>query len=182
MEITIHTERLILRDFELSDYEFYYDLERDELTLKYESDSVPTSECLKERFKEIMDLTEKDKRPKYSLLIERKEDNLPVGRIVIWQIDEKIDEWEMGWAIHIDHTRNGYASEASKALIKFGFKELRANRICANCNDANIPSERVMQKSGMKKEGVLRQTRKLNDKWYGSCIYSVLRSEFTDIL
>ncbi len=178
MSIIIDTERLIIRDFKPDDYNFFYSQSRAESTLRYESDSIPSSEVLKEKFKEIMELTQKDKRSMYSFLVEKRDGNIPVGRVVIWQIDKKIDEWEMGWTIHIDHTKKGYASEVANALIKFGFEQLGANRICANCNEANIASERVMQKIGMKKEGILRQTRKLNDKWYGSCIYSILRCEF----
>lgn len=178
MSIILNSERLIIRDFKPDDYNFFCKQESAESTLKYESDSIPATEVLKEKFNEIMNLTQNDKRSKYSLLVETRDGKIPVGRVVIWQIDEKIDEWEMGWTIHIDHTKKGYASEAANTLIKFGFEELSANRICANCNEANIASERVMQKIGMKKEGLLRQTRKLNDKWYGSCIYSILRCEF----
>lgn len=178
MSIILNSERLIIRDFKQEDYDFFCKQESAEATLRYESDSIPTVEDLKKKFKEIMSLMESDDRIKYSLLIEKRVSNIPVGRIVIWQIDEKINEWEMGWTIHIDHTKKGYASEAATALIEFGFEQLSANRICANCNEANIASERVMQKIGMKKEGVLRQTRKLNDKWYGSCVYSILSCEF----
>lgn len=178
MKVLIETKRTLLRDFKLEDYDFYYKLERDKSTLKYESDVVPTSEELKNRFKEIMDLKESEKRHKYSLIVERKEDNVPVGRVVIWQIDEAIEEWEIGWTIYSEYTRKGYASESSKELLKFAFKNLGANRVCANCNDANEASERAMQKIGMQKEGVLRETRKLNGKLYGSCIYSSLKNEF----
>lgn len=173
----IETKRTVLRDFKENDFDFYYMLERDQATIKYEAESVPTRLELEERFDEIMTFTKNEKRQKYSFLVERKDESLPVGRVVLWQIDEAIDEWEIGWTIHVDHTRNGFASEASKALVEFGFNQLNANRICANSNHANTSSERVMQKIGMQKEGVLRATRKLNDVWYGSCIYSVLRNE-----
>lgn len=181
MSIILNSERLIIRDFKPDDYNFFCKQESAESTLRYESDIIPTTEVLNEKFNEIMNLTLNDNRSKYSLLVETRDGNVPLGRVVIWQIDEKIAEWEMGWTIHLGQTKKGYASEAAGALIQFGFEQLNANRICANCNEANIASERVMQKIGMKKEGVLRQTRKLNDEWYGSCIYSILRSEFCQL-
>jgi len=173
------SERLTLRRFREADYPFYCKLETNVHTIRYEADGPPNQEQLNQRFNRILESYRQLKKVRYVFLVERKEDKAPLGQIVIWQIDKQIDEWEMGWAIHPDYTGRGYASEAARALIEFGFAKLGANRICANCNDANLASEKVMQKAGMQKEGVLRDTRKLRGEWYGSCIYSILKREYS---
>lgn len=89
MSMINNSERLIIRDFKPDDYNFFCMQESAESTLRYESDSVPTTEVLKEKFNEIMYLTQNDKRSKYSLLVETRDGNIPVGRVVIWQIVTK---------------------------------------------------------------------------------------------
>lgn len=172
------TERLILREFREEDYPFYCKLERNAHTLEYEKDFPPSQEQLNEGFNRTLAGFRQVKRIRYVLLLEKKEDRVPMGYVVIWKVDQQIAEWEMGWVVHPDYTGQGYTSEAVMAIIRLGFKQLGANRIYANCNDANLASERVMQKVGMKKEGVLRETRQLQGKWYGSCIYSILSREY----
>lgn len=178
MSTIIETDRIILREITMDDYQFLYDLETNEHSLKYESDTVPTKEDVDKKLEKILNYIEDEDRTDYILLVERKEEKLPIGKVLLWQIAEHIDEWEVGWMIDYNHWGQGYASEAAKALLEFGFNQLGANRIVANCNDENLASERVMQKIGMTKEGVFRETRKLYDKMYGSCIYSILKREY----
>jgi RimJ/RimL family protein N-acetyltransferase len=59
------------------------------------------------------------------------------------------------WAI-------GYASEIAALLIDFGFETLGLNKIIATCDVRNLPSEKVMQKCGMKKEALLRDHRNVD--------------------
>lgn len=172
----LSTERLILRPFQKADYQFFVELETHPVNLEYEADEAPSQEFLTKKFDDMLAAEGQEKREKYVFLIE--ENGVPLGKVLIWLIDKYLDEWEMGWVLHPQHTGKGFASEASRALIDFGFKELGANRICANCNDANIASEKVMARIGMTKEGVLRETRKLRGNYYGSCIYGVLRREW----
>lgn len=63
-------------------------------------------------------------------------------------------------------------------MLEFAFNELKVHRIQALCNDENINSEKVMIKIGMIKEGTCRGVRVLNNRWYGSHIYSLLENEF----
>jgi RimJ/RimL family protein N-acetyltransferase len=173
---TLYTQHLMLRPFQKADYKFFVDLETHPVNLEYEADEAPSQEYLMKKFDDMLALESQENRAKYVFLVEEK--GVPLGKVLIWQIDRNIDEWEMGWVLDPCHTGKGYASEASRALLEFGFRELGANRICSNCNSANTASERVMARIGMTKEGVLRETRKLRDHYYGSCIYSVLRREW----
>jgi [ribosomal protein S5]-alanine N-acetyltransferase len=59
-------------------------------------------------------------------------------------------------------------------ILRFAFLSLNAHRLVAFCHAQNAPSERVMRKLGMTREGMLRQTRLLNGVWYDELIYSIL--------
>ena len=70
-------------------------------------------------------------------------------------------------------------TEALRAVIKFGFEEMNLNRIEAQHETTNPASGRVMEKVGMKKEGVLRQRLLNKGKFVDVALYSVLRGERT---
>jgi ribosomal-protein-alanine N-acetyltransferase len=62
----------------------------------------------------------------------------------------------IGYAISPDYWNKGYMTEAVKKIIEFGFKKIGLNRIEAVCDIKNIGSARVMEKAGMKFEGIQR--------------------------
>ena len=64
---------------------------------------------------------------------------------------------ELGYWIGVPFWNRGYATEASRVLIDFGFEELGLNRIEAQYLMRNPASGRVMEKLGMRREGVRRQ-------------------------
>lgn len=57
-----------------------------------------------------------------------------------------------------DHWGKGYATEAAKALMNYGFKVLNLNRIQAYCLKRNLASAKVLQKLGMTHEASERQS------------------------
>ena len=63
---------------------------------------------------------------------------------------------EAGFIIGKAHWNNGYATEALRRIIDYGFADLGLYRIEAHCMLWNTGSERVMRKAGMLEEGVLR--------------------------
>jgi RimJ/RimL family protein N-acetyltransferase len=64
---------------------------------------------------------------------------------------------DMGYWIGVPFWNQGFATEAAAAVLEYGFTELGLHRIYAHHFASNPASGRVMQKLGMKKEGVLRQ-------------------------
>ena len=85
---------------------------------------------------------------------------------------------ELGYWIGLPFWNRGLATEAAEALLEFGFGALRLNRIQAR-HMVRIPaSGRVMEKLGMKPEGVQRQHVKAHGDFEDIAMYSILRSEF----
>jgi ribosomal-protein-alanine N-acetyltransferase len=83
----------------------------------------------------------------------------------------------IGFDLQPDFWNNGYLSEALKAVIKFGFRNLDLNRIEAEVMQGNIASEKVLAKMGFKNEGVLRQWMYWNNKHYDMTMFSLLASD-----
>jgi ribosomal-protein-alanine N-acetyltransferase len=85
---------------------------------------------------------------------------------------------ELGYWIGVPYWNNGYATEAARAVLEFGFLSLGLNRILATHLTRNPASGRVMLKIGMQCEGILRQHVM---KWgipEDVATYAILRDEF----
>lgn len=85
---------------------------------------------------------------------------------------------EVGYTLARELWGQGLTSEAMGAIICFGFEELNLLRIDALCQVDNIASARVMEKSGLKFEGVLRQYYFIKGAQRDMKIYSIIRSEW----
>src|SRR5262249_53345409 len=72
-------------------------------------------------------------------------------------IDTEHCQAEMGFWVGVEFWGKAYATEASAATLRFGFEQLNLNRIHAHHMVRNPASGRVLEKIGMKREGLLRQ-------------------------
>jgi [ribosomal protein S5]-alanine N-acetyltransferase len=85
---------------------------------------------------------------------------------------------EVGYWIGKSFWNHGYATEATVAVIAYGFEKLGLNRIQARHMTKNPPSGRVMQKAGMKFEGILRQSIYRWEQFEDAAMYSILYEEY----
>jgi RimJ/RimL family protein N-acetyltransferase len=89
---------------------------------------------------------------------------------------------ELGYWIGVPFWNCGYATEATRALIGFGFETLDLNRIYASHFSRNRASGRVMQKAGMTFEGVLREHFVRWNNPEDLVYYGILRSEWESMI
>jgi RimJ/RimL family protein N-acetyltransferase len=85
---------------------------------------------------------------------------------------------ELGYWIALDCWGRGYATEASRRMIDFGFAVLGLHRIEARHFLRNPASGRVMEKLGMLKEGVERDWVIKWDRFESLAVYSILEPEW----
>ncbi|HEX2622576.1 MAG TPA: GNAT family protein [Phototrophicaceae bacterium] len=86
---------------------------------------------------------------------------------------------EMGYWLGVPYWGQGYASEAARTMMEFGFEMLDLNRIYAAHFTRNPASGRVMQKIGMRYEGTLRQHYFRFDEFHDTAYYAILREDYT---
>ncbi len=89
--------------------------------------------------------------------ITTRADGQLIGAVGLREIDAQHCHAEMGFWIGVDWWGDGYATEAAKAVVRYGFAELRLNRIYSHHMVRNPASGRVLEKIGLKREGLLRQ-------------------------
>ena len=112
-------------------------------------------------------------------LVLNNEDKM-IGTCGFTRFDTDNNFAEIGYVINPAYRGNGYACEALERVLKFGFEVLEVNRIEAKYIVGNDASRRVMEKCGMKFEGVARQSMLIKGKYRDIGKYAILKSEFAD--
>ncbi|WP_206424290.1 GNAT family N-acetyltransferase [Cohnella candidum] len=178
-EPIFETNRLYLRKLASSDAEQFYSFASDPLMTEHVRWDYHRS--IEDTFALLNSIEQKFKaRQSFNWgIVDKPLGNL-IGRVCLFGFDEENDMAEIGFALSREFWNRGIASEASKALIEYGFEEMGLNRIEARCNVANLGSEKVMQKIGMKFEGVLRNQIKMKNEYKSQKLYSILRQEYFD--
>lgn len=85
---------------------------------------------------------------------------------------------ELGYWLAASAWGKGYASEASRELVEYGFRELNLARIYAQVLAGNRASLRVLEKLGMVCEGVKRQHVRKDRRLHDVVFYGLLRDEW----
>ena len=85
---------------------------------------------------------------------------------------------EVGYALSKDFWNQGYMTEAFREVIKFGFEHMKLNRVEATCKLLNTASEKVMQKCGLKYEGILKQRLFAKGEHHDLKLYAILKSDW----
>jgi len=82
------------------------------------------------------------------------ETNQSIGRVYLHSKPELNGEVEIGYGISEEHRNNGYAAEASQAVVRFAFEETTHEVLTAIVKPENIASRRVIEKIGFTNCGV----------------------------
>jgi RimJ/RimL family protein N-acetyltransferase len=102
-----------------------------------------------------------------------------VGCASLREIDREHLQAELGYWIGVPYWNQGFATEAARALVQLGFEQLGLNRIYAHHMARNRPSGRVLERIGMRCEGVLRQRVRKWGKFEDVVLYAILREDLT---
>ena len=103
------------------------------------------------------------------------------GRVIgtigfMWYSDVNCSA-EVGYSFSRAFWNAGYATEALRAVISSVFSSLPLNRLEAQHDVRNPASGRVMEKCGMRNEGILRQRVRNKDEFIDTVLWSLLRSD-----
>jgi [ribosomal protein S5]-alanine N-acetyltransferase len=171
------TPRIRLREYRLDDYAALRELDSDPIVQHYEHPVLNEDESLT-KLKQFLENQTREPRTHYRFAITILSSDRLRGRISLTLNHPTIREYEIGWTLHYQDWGQGYATEAAHAVMNFAFNRLKAHRVVAFCHAENRASERVMQKLGMQREGLLREAIWLHDTWSNELVYAILDREF----
>jgi RimJ/RimL family protein N-acetyltransferase len=147
MKVYLETDRLIIRDPVIEDFNSIWKMRNDEVVTKYTGGitKLTKDEVYTRHIERCENFDDKPKE--YSVIL--KESNEYIGYCG-FQYCDVIDGIEMLCGYATEYWRNGYAMEAAKAVLEFGTNELKLKEIGAVVNYDNIASDKVLIKMGMK--------------------------------
>ena len=175
---TIETERLILRRFEYSDADAMLKnwVADKKIQSLYSEPVYSTREAVNELLDKYIGSYEKNDYYRWAI-IEKKSGEC-IGQIAYFLVDSKNHFAEIEYCIGSDFQCNGYATEATKAVIAYGFDKINLHKIQICTKTINKPSKRVIEKCGFTYEGTLRDYFYMDGKYVGRLYFSMLRSEY----
>ena len=103
-----------------------------------------------------------------------------LGNISVWHTSRREQAGEVGYWIRTDETTNGLATEAACRVLQTAFEELYLHRITVRIAVGNRASERVAEKLGFTKEGLLRKEVLVKGEWLDHTLYGMLEEEFKE--
>ena len=174
----IRTRRLLLRDLKEADWRDVYEYASDLEVVRYMDWGPNTLEETKGFIKRA--LADRKQRPRhvYTLAIVSKSENKVIGSCGIHVSSPDNREGWLGYCFNRRYWGKGYATETTKALVDFGFEQLKLHRIFATCDPRNAGSARVLEKADMKREGYVREHKWAKGKWRDSLLYAILEHEW----
>jgi len=111
-------------------------------------------------------------------IIEKKDDT-KIGFIRHWYV-LPLKYMEIGYFIIPNERGKGYGTEAVQVIVDYLFLSKDIARIQAMTNTRNKMSQRVLEKTGFKKEGTVRKSAFVRGEWTNAYLYSIIREEWKD--
>lgn len=169
--MNIATERLIIRKFTYEDWRCVHEYTSDFNVMKY----MPEGVFSEEYSKEFVIKNSSENARNFPVLL--KKDQTLIGHIEFHKYFGE-HTYEIGWVFNPKYYNKGYASEASYSILKYGFETMKLHRIIATCQPENIPSYRVMEKIGMRREGFFKKCIPQGNEWWDEYYYALLDEEW----
>ncbi|MBB3128695.1 RimJ/RimL family protein N-acetyltransferase [Paenibacillus rhizosphaerae] len=170
------TERLTLRPLELHDAESMAKLAGEKevadttLNMPHPYPTGSATSFIKARHEAA------ERGDGYSFAVTLTEDNAFLG-VVGLHVNKRHNMAELAYWIGKPYWRCGFCTEAAAKVVQFAFDELKLNRVFAAAMTRNPASYKVMEKIGMKYEGILRNHIRKGDVYEDLRHYGLLRSD-----
>ena len=153
--IRLETDRLILREFQMDDFQAVQKYASDPKIMTYmvwgPNEPLETRKFLSRAFK----WQAKEPRDEFHLAVVEKDSRELIGGCSISIEDADRSTGKLGYILRGDKQGKGYATELSQKLIEYGFGTLKLEKMEATCDERNAASLRVMDKIGLTKEMIL---------------------------
>jgi RimJ/RimL family protein N-acetyltransferase len=174
---TLHTERLILRDFEPNDFDAFFATTNDPEYQQFYAEEEMTRPFWQKIFAHFVDGTTENPRTNYQLAICLPDGTL-IGTCGVRLEDVANRQASFGCAMGRPFWGHGYATEACHTLFAFAFTQLDIHRIYANTKAKNSRACVLAEHLGMQREGILRQTQFFRGEWWDTAVYAILKNEW----
>jgi RimJ/RimL family protein N-acetyltransferase len=154
VHLPLLTERLLIRDFDEVDLPDVHAMRCDPEVARFMDFAPETLDESRAWLEGVIFHNRKVPRAAYNLAIVHREDGRVIGWIGIGDSERYPTKGELGFGYMLNRAYwgQGYATEAARAIVSFGFTALGGRRISAWCYADNQASARVLEKAGLRFE------------------------------
>ncbi len=174
----IETARLVLREFVEEDWRAVRAYQSDPRYLRY-TDWTERGEADARAFVGMFlaQQTEVPRR-KFQLALTLRSNGLLIGNCGIRVNDPDLGEANIGYELDPTHWGQGYATEAARAILAFGFTDLGLHRVWAECVAENTGSRRCVEKLDAPRGPFSRALADARPLWWDTLTYAILADEW----
>jgi [ribosomal protein S5]-alanine N-acetyltransferase len=180
LPFVLRTSRLLLRDFLPGDLGSLAAYRQDPLYQRYLPARPAGDADSRELLERFIGWQEEEPRTRFQLAIVLSSSGELIGSAGLRRRAPDSLVADLGFELAPSFWGHGYATEAARALVEYGFSELRLHRIHAHCIAENDASARVLERVGMRKEGVMRDHEFFRERWWDVHWYGMLESDFLE--
>ena len=173
--VELRTERLLLRPFRLDDVDDVFEYARDPEWARYLGGHIPQPYTRRdaEEFVARSVLASWDAKPIFAVEL----DGRVVGGVG-FRVQQTDAIAELGYTLARPHWGKGLMPEAAGAVIDWGFESLGLAKVYALIDLRHTRSQRVMEKLGMTREGVLRSHASVRGNRIDVATYGLVREDW----
>ena len=175
---TLTTARLVLRPFRDADRREVFELHSNARVMRYWDSAPWRDETQADRFLARCRALS-DNEAGARVAVERRDTGRFIGWIGLQHWDHDNRGANLGYFFAEHAWGQGYATEAGRALLEWGFDVMDLNRVSAQTDTRNEASARVLTKLGFTLEGILRENVIVDGEVSDDATYSLLRREWT---
>jgi [ribosomal protein S5]-alanine N-acetyltransferase len=174
--VTLVGDRVRLREFRLDDLDAADAILGDDRVTRWLSFDSRTREQQAKVLTGAIERAKQTPRTEYYLAVTTHTDERLIGFVRLGL--SGVQAAKLGAAIAAAHWGHGYAHDAARTLIDFGFTTLALHRISGAIGPDNAASIALVTRLGFTEEGRLRDHVFTNGAWRDSILYSVLSHEW----
>lgn len=178
-ELPIETDRLLLRRYEERDLEALLAIQsRADVHRWLYSEPRGPEEVQAVLRRKLGEIALRDEGDTVSLACVRRDTGDLIGSCNLHWVSREHRLGEIGFVFHPDHHGHGFATEAARPLIDFGFGVCGLHRIVGRLEARNAASARVLEKLGMRREALLVENEWVKGEWQSELDYAILDREW----
>lgn len=177
----LRTDRLVLREFAAGDWVPTHAYENDPRYLRfYERDAV-TEKQAKGLVYAFITWQAEQPRSKVQLAVTLADTGELIGNVGLRRDAPHDPLADMGYELAPDHWGRGYATEAARAMVDWGFGVWGVERIHAHCVADNTASARVLARAGLREEARLRGHQFFKGCHWDVLLFGMLREDWIEM-
>ena len=176
--MNLTTGRLVLREFVADDWRAVRAYQSDPRYLRFYAWEERNEADVRAFVAMFIGFQQETPRRMFQLAITLPETGELIGNCGIRVRDPAAGVADIGYELDPRFWGRGYATEAARAMLAYGFGSLGLHRITAECLAENTASAHVLEKIGMRREGHLRENIWMKGRRWDTLLYAILEYEY----